>query len=180
MPLFRRKGSRRADRQAGRYEVADIFWTMRNHVLEAERRPEDWASCAADGLWAALFEMGEDNGVATVVMISDGAVSLYTTAGGGFIGMGGHEGPRREAHEFLALATGFLGYAVPAQELPLPQPKHIRFHFVTVDGVLTAEAAQDELAAKDHPLFPLFFKAHRVITEMRLVDEAKRGAGAGT
>jgi hypothetical protein len=45
------------------------------------------------------------------------------------------------------------------------------------DGHRAAEAAEADLRPGRHPLAPLFRAAHDVITEMRLVEEAREGGG---
>lgn len=178
MGLFRRKRQQTAK---AHYEVADVYAGLRAMLFDPSRRPDDWAADAVDNLWAGVMEMGYDEAVGTLVMTADGAVSLYFSNGGGFIGMGEHEGPREKAREFLTFAHGFLDRARPNVEYPLPQLGQTRFYFLTVDGPLaTDEVREDELAAGGHSLSPLFYKAHEVITEMRLVEEATRAAGAGT
>jgi hypothetical protein len=115
-------------------------------------------------IWGLLVEIGYPGAVATLVTIADGAVSLYFSNGGGVIGIGQHEGPRKAA---------FLGSATPASSFPLPAQGHVTFYFLTFDGILTSDAGEDDLKSNRHPLSPLFHGAHDVITQARLVDEGR-------
>jgi hypothetical protein len=124
-------------------------------------------------IWGLLVEIGYPGAVATLVTIADGAVSLYFSNGGGVIGIGQHEGPRKAAGALLAAAPAFLGSATPASSFPLPAQGHVTFYFLTFDGILTSDAGEDDLKSNRHPLSPLFHGAHDVITQARLVDEGR-------
>jgi hypothetical protein len=174
MPLFKRKRKDAVSVRAGSYDVTDVYVELRGRVLGMDPVAEGLDPSADGGLCAALMETGYDEAVATLVTVADGAVSLYTSLGGGVIGMGEHEGPRRAALAFLAFAAGWLDRAEPTSEFPLPAPGRTRFYFVTARGVLTVEGSEHDLGEGGHVLSPLFYKAQDVITEMRLVEEAQR------
>jgi hypothetical protein len=108
-----------------------------------------------------------------VAGLGDGTVSLYFSNGGGIIGAGQHEGPRKACEALLAFAPEFIFSAKPTRAFPLPG--HTRFYFVSFDGVLTVEAKEEDLGNNRLPLSPLFHKAHEVITAARLADESQRG-----
>ena len=45
---------------------------------------------------------------------------------------------------------------------------------LTYTGQTAGEATEDDLGQGRHPLSPVFHAGHRVITELRLIDEARQ------
>ena len=148
-------------------DPAAIFTDLRDMVLlEALPDPEGWA---------ALMEMGTEGGVASVVAVSDGTTSLYTSTGGGLIGAGEHASVAAANQAFLA-AIEEARAAIPVTDTyPLPGDGEIRFSVRWPDGTRGSAGAEDEaLAAGDHPLSAAFAAGHDVISAMREVDERAR------
>ncbi|HEY3380059.1 MAG TPA: hypothetical protein VGL77_21500 [Armatimonadota bacterium] len=119
------------------------------------------------------METGYQNAVVTLVTIADGTVSLYFSNGGGIIGIGQHEGPRKACAELLEFAPQFMDQAKPTTSFPLPPVGYTQFFFLTFDGSLTAESREDDLGNHRSPLSPLFYKAHEVIALARLASEKR-------
>ncbi len=65
-------------------------------------------SAARPHVFCAVMETGYEEGVATLVAVADGSVSLYFSKGGGVIGGGSHESVRGAAAAFLDAAEAFL------------------------------------------------------------------------
>ncbi|HUJ24723.1 MAG TPA: hypothetical protein VLW85_01810 [Myxococcales bacterium] len=126
------------------------------------------------GLFGLVTEMGFDEGVATLVAIADGTVSVYFSNGGGVIGVGSQLGPRRAAEALLDEAPRFMSRAAPAKEFPLPESERVRFWFLTFDGVLGAEAETAALEENRSGLSRLYSLAQELLTEVRVVSEAGR------
>lgn len=120
------------------------------------------------------METGYKDAVVTLAAITDGAVSLYFSNGGGIIGLGEHEGPQKACLSFLAIAKQFTSHLRPAKEFPLPQNGYVTFYFLTINGVLTYSAKEAELGNNRLALSPLFHEAQLVITQARLVDEKRQ------
>jgi hypothetical protein len=121
-------------------------------------------------VWGAIMELGSPNGsVATLVVYADGTTSLYSSAGGGILGVGQQRGVRTTSDAFLRLAQPLHAAldAAPEGELPVPAAGRVRFYLRTNAGVRTAEAGQDELAAGTHRLSPLFTAGQAVLDEVR-------------
>jgi hypothetical protein len=91
--------------------------------------------------------------------------------GGGIIGVGQHDGPRKALDNLLSAAPQFLNQAQPTKEFPLPTMGHTRFYFMTFDGIFTTEAIEEDFGEHRVPLSPVFYKAQEVITQARLADE---------
>ncbi|MBI4541207.1 MAG: hypothetical protein HY704_17030 [Gemmatimonadetes bacterium] len=136
--------------------------------------PEDigvGSSAEHGDVWGILMEMGYREGLATLLVLADGTTSLYWAHGRGVIGAGGQEGVRRAALAFLAASERHRASLQPVEECPLPKVGRVRFYCRILAGTLSADAAEEDLAAGAHPLSELFYAAHAVITEIRLVAE---------
>ena len=163
-------------RNAGEYKTAEIYRDLRQRVLTFDPAAIGFKPTETGRIWGFLMEIGLPKAVATLVVLADGTVSLYFSNGGGLIGLGQHEVVRKAGLALLAEAPGFLAYTRSTKEFPLPQKGYTRFYFLTLDGAFTAEAPEEELGNGRVPLSPLFFKAHEVITQARLVHEKLHGA----
>jgi hypothetical protein len=154
---------RRRDR--GRDDPAAIFEELRDQVL--------LAPLPVPGSWAALMEIGTGGGVATVVVVSDGTTSLYTSSGGGVIGAGDHASVADANQAFLATIDRYRAAIPPTESFPLPLDGEIRFSVRWRDGTRgSAAAANDELASGMHALSEAFAAGHDVISAIREIDEA--------
>jgi hypothetical protein len=154
--------------------VDDVYPHLRQQVFSI--KPADIGVSAQPGnrVWGIVMETGYPDGVATVVALSDGTVSLYFSGGGGMIGLGEHDGPRRAAKELISSSPRYLDQAARTTTFPLPKVGQTRFFFLTFDGVFTVEAKEEDLGRGRLSLSPLFYEAQDVITEARLVDEQRR------
>jgi hypothetical protein len=159
------------------YKPTGAYLDLRQQVLSFDPVKIGLASSSSNPMRGVLMETGYPEAVATLVTLGDGTVSLYFSSGGGIIGVGQHEGPRKAGEAFIAFAPRFISYAKPTRVFPLPTEGHTRFYFLCFDGVLTVEAKEDDLGNNRLPLSPLFHKAHEVITAARLVNEGLRGRG---
>jgi hypothetical protein len=163
--------------RAKEYKTADVYRDLRQKVLTLDPSQIGVKPSPSSRIWGLLMETGYSDAVATLVMLADGTVSLYLSNGGGIIGAGQHEGPRKACESLLAAAPQFFGYARQSTDFPLPQEGRVRFHFLTFDGVFASEASEQDLGNNRHPLSALFYKAHDVITQLRRVDEKIKNAG---
>lgn len=161
-----------ATRQGPHVNLDKAYLALRDQVLKLDPASIGVARASLPGgVFGVVTEMGLGVGVATVVAIADGTVSLYFSGGGGTIGLGPHEGPRRASAALLKEAPRFIPNAVRTSEFPLPAPNRVRFYFLTFAGVLTAEAADDDLQAGKNPLSPLYQLHQTLLTEIRLVSQ---------
>jgi hypothetical protein len=147
----------------GRDDPAAIFTELRDQVLLGPLPEPD--------SWVALMELGTGGGVASVVVVSDGTTSLYTSSGGGLIGAGDHESVAKVNRAFLGTIQR-LRAAIPASEtFPLPLDDEIRFSVRWPDGSRgSAVASDDELASGQHALSAAFAAGHDVISAMREIE----------
>ncbi len=156
-------------------KTANTYQDLREQVLTLDPAKIGFKPSGSNRIWGILMETGYPDAVATLVTVADGSVSLYFSNGGGIIGAGQHDGPRKACESFLGVAPKFLSYAHLTTDYPLPKNGQTKFYFLTLDGDYTAEAKEEDLGNERHPLSPLFYEAQKVITQARLVDEKVRG-----
>jgi hypothetical protein len=118
-------------------------------------------------VWSVLMEIGYPKAVASLVTIADGTTSLYFSNGGGIIGAGQHEAVSKAASTFIAVADGNVNAFAPTTDHPLPELGRVRFYLRTFDGLLSAEAGEEDLAKHRHRIWPLFVLGHAVISALR-------------
>jgi hypothetical protein len=153
------------------YEPAEIYLDLRKQALSLT---EDQIPSLLDPsipIICVLMESGHDDVVVTLVTVADGSVSLYFSNGGGMIGMGEHEEPRKACLDFLSFANQFVPEATLTSKFPLPAKGYTTFYFVTKSGIRSLTAKENDLEKKRLPFFPLLYKAHEVITQARLMHE---------
>ena len=147
----------------------EVFHELRNMILSTD--PNELGASATDGpVWGLLMETGYSEGSFTLVALRDGSVSLYFANGGGMIGIGQHETPRKIAGELLALAPEYLSETTLTTTYPVPSAGLTKFYFLTFDGIRTVEGKEEDMGYNRHPLSPLFHKAHDVIGAARELD----------
>jgi hypothetical protein len=121
---------------------------------------------------ALLMESRYDRAVATLVGIADGTTSLYFSNGGGVIGAGSRRDVAEATHRWLELCGGLLEHFWAVDDPPLPPEDVTQFVAVTSGGRLSALASKDDLGQRRHPLAPLYYAGHQVITQIRLTEAA--------
>ncbi len=165
------KFAKRSKTDAGEYKPSESDQSLRSRVLTLNPAELELTRDDRGPVWGMLMETGYPTGVATLVAIGDGTVSLCFSSGGGVIGAGEHPAVRNAAESFLHLGPEFLPHSSVTKEFPLPAMGHTRFYFLTFDGVLTAEAKEEELGNNRHPLSPLFHISHVVISRVMEVGK---------
>ena len=146
--------------------VDEIYNIRRNRILVA--KPADIGlEPTPNEIWGVLTEMHMLKGVATLVVVADGSVSLYFSDGRCIAGLGPYSGPRRVGQELIAFAQSFVDAFSPTKHFPLPELGFIRFYRLSDGGVLESEVREDDLGG--NPLWPLLQKANELIAEIRAV-----------
>ena len=149
-------------------DPAKVSREMRDRALSMT--PADLGlapSSARPHVFSAVMETGYEEGVATLVAVADGSVSLYFSKGGGVIGGGAHESVRGAAAAFLDAAEAFLPRFQGANGTPMPSVGQVIFYLRTFEGTLSVESPEEALGEGRHELSPLFYAAHDVITRLR-------------
>lgn len=155
-------------------EVAEVYMGLRNQILTLEPTQVDITVNEVNLVFAILMETGYEQAVVTLSVVADGTVSLYFSHGGGILGLGGHEGPKKVGLGFIAFAKDYLPYVQPTKQYPLPDNGETIFYFITTNGILTSKAKEKDFGNNKNKLSPLFHKGHEVISEARLVEEKRK------
>ncbi|MBN8740945.1 MAG: hypothetical protein J0H86_15690 [Xanthomonadaceae bacterium] len=108
-----------------------------------------------------------DENVATVIALSDGSASVYTTSSFGIIGGIGHAAVRKAARRFVTVAARYADAAVPISTHPYPAAGKVRFYFLTYDGLRSVETDAEPIVEGDSsPFIPLYGAGQDVLTEL--------------
>ena len=159
------------------YDQADIYADLRNQVLSLTAEQLD----AESPVLAVLMETGYPEAVATLVSVADGSSSLYFSNGGGIIGAGEYKQVHDSSIALVAMAGRNLSLLGITESNPLPKKGYTRFYVVTKSGIYSEEVLEDDLGNERHPLSPLFFQGHELISYIRAAEEhrsAEQGAPA--
>jgi hypothetical protein len=122
-------------------------------------------------VWAALLDIGMANGSATVAVVADGTVSMYTSTGGGMIGAGQHKVIHMPAARFLKTVEAIHQSLEPATEAPLPRAGEAAVVALTYEGMRRALVELRLLNAKD-PLARAWVAGQDLITALRELQES--------
>jgi len=139
-----------------------------------ETRPEDVKLQPTEHLphvWAALLDIGMGNGTATVAVVADGTVSMYTSTGGGMIGAGQHQSVHMPAARFLRTVEAIHDSLQPATEAPLPRANEAAVVALTYEGMRRALVELRLLSPKD-PFARAWVAGQDVITALRELQES--------
>jgi hypothetical protein len=168
---------RRRDKDGPSNDVpapADVYLGLRNQILNVDPATIGLAVVPSSAPWGCVMETGYPNGTATLVCLADGTTSLYTSSGFGIIGGGAHQGVVRANANLLAVLAEHEAEMSPSTDRSLPGVGRTIIRALTADGQRVFECAEDELGEGRSPLSPVFHAAHGVITQLRLIDEARR------
>jgi hypothetical protein len=124
-------------------------------------------------LRAALLEIGMAGGAATIVCVADGSTSMYTSTGGGYLGMGRHEPVRQANAAFRATVAEHLARLMVVPDVSPPVQGDVNVVAVTADGLRLLHCPESEARQPAAAAYPMYVAAQVVVTQMRLVAEAQ-------
>jgi hypothetical protein len=87
-----------------------------------------------------LMDWPIEMGTVTVVSLSTGDASIYSTGTFGILGGIGHEAVRSAAQNFVRVAEKHYDESTPTKDYPYPKAGRLRFYLVCYDGVRTIDA----------------------------------------
>ncbi len=122
-------------------------------------------------VWAALLDWGLRGASATIAVVADGTVSMYTSAGGGMIGAGQHQQIHMPAARFLKTVEAIVDSLPPATEAPLPREGEAAIVALTYDGMRRVLVELKLLSAKD-PFARGWVAGQDLITALRELQDA--------
>ena len=154
-------------------EIADVYTGLRDQALgfgsvEIKAPPVVVGGRAL----GVIMDMGHDTAVVSIVGLADGTASMYISNGGGMIGLGENPAVAEAAKRWVAAAETAPGLLERNADA-LPPDGMVRFNVLTTGPVLVGEATERKLQAGGDPLSPLYRAGQDLITEIRLVDEAR-------
>jgi ankyrin repeat protein len=119
-------------------------------------------------VFGVVMDMPVKGSWASVVVIADVTTSMYFGTGVGFVRMEAWQSVADTSRELLLVAERHLDAFEPSTSLDLPADGHRRISILTHGGRLVADALETELRDWNHPVAPVHWAVHRVITTIRL------------
>ena len=124
----------------------------------------------AGRVWGVVMDTAmADGGWYALVVLADGTTSLYTSAAFGIIGAGTHEAVRSASGALLAAASQQLDSFTADIEDAVPPPGMVAIRALTFERRRAVVAPENDLGNGRHAASPVFYAAHEVITQTRLV-----------
>lgn len=151
-----------------------LYDELRGQILDLDPASADLQPTAElPRVWGALLETGYGSEIATVVSLSDGTTSLYTTTGFVIIGGGGHQQVVQATQHFLTVAEAALDGFEPDPDDDLPSDAETVIRVLTFDGRRSVRAPEEEFGYGRHALSAVFHAGEAVITELRKIEESR-------
>ncbi len=124
-------------------------------------------------VYGVIMDFPVDHDTATIVSLSDGNASLYTTSTFGIIGGFAHENVRHAACSFVKAANNHHDKGAPTTDFAYPLSGRIRFYLLAYDGVRVIEDDMEKVGTSGHVYHDLFMHGQAVLTELRLTTEGE-------
>ncbi len=123
--------------------------------------------------YAVLIDFPIGQETATLVSISDGSTSLYTTSTFGIIGGGAHESVKSASARLISSSDKFYDEAKPTKTYPYPANGKVRFYFVSFRDVRVIEADLSLIESNKSKYASLFWLGQEVFTHLRIATGIK-------
>ena len=153
---------------------ADIYLDLRSRALRLH--PADVGiepSHDQPRVFGLVMDTGYPEGSSTLVALADGTTSLYLSSGGGVIGGGEHARVADAAVRLIGTAESAFDQMTVSEDEDLPRPGEVIIRALGFGESRAVRAPEDDLGHGRHEIAPVFHAAHDVITELRLIDEAR-------
>jgi hypothetical protein len=111
--------------------------------------------------------------IATLVSLSDGTASLYTTSTFGIIGGAGHASVKSAAQRFVKASDHYFSDTAVTTAHPYPGKERVRFFLLAFDGLRTVETEAAPIYSGSGKYSSLFGDGQAVLTELRKVTERR-------
>jgi hypothetical protein len=122
-----------------------------------------------------LMDWPIEKGTITVVSLSTGDASIYTTGTFGVIGGIAHENVRAAAQNFVKAAGRHYNDGELTKDFPYPKAGRIRFYLICYDGVRMIDANLESVRNGDDKCADLYAEGQNVISQLRVVSEKADG-----
>lgn len=151
-----------------------VYAGLRRTILDMQAYELGLDPSRRGPVWGVMVELGAANGTATLVALADDTTSLYTSNGGGIIGAGFHENVAIATRNLLSTVTACLHDIPRSDDDSLPADGRWVIRALTDTGRHAANVAEPILHDGRHPLSAVYHAAHGVLTQLRLLDEARQ------
>lgn len=163
--LVRSRGPVRIDRDPG----ASAVEALRAGVLSRSSL-SGLAPAAPGSIRGTVMDWNLGDGLATLVAIDDGSVSLYLKPGGGVIGAGSHAEVAHAAEAFRQAAISQRTAFHESTTFPAPGRDSVVFYLLTDSATLSSGSiAANDLQQSSHPFAALGNAAQLLLTQVRQV-----------
>jgi hypothetical protein len=122
-------------------------------------------------VYGVLIDWPLGEHTATIVAMSDGNASLYTTSTFGILGGIAHESVRNAASALVRAAQTYYEQATPTDEFPYPPSDRIRFYLLGFEGVRVIDTDAAALESGNDKHSDLWAAGQNVVTELRQISE---------
>lgn len=154
--------------------MAAMYSDLREMILNIDPGEYDLPPLGDSRLFGAVMELGYEAATATVVGLTDGTTSLYTTSGFGVIGGGAHDAVRQATSEWLLEMSELVPELALASAVDPPATTDVQFIALTYDGHRVGQAGEVSLQRGNSPLASLYRSGQRVLTQLHEVEERHR------
>jgi len=147
-------------RWAGKPAAVSVDRTTLSAALRAQvfsiKPTELEVAASSSGLYGVVLDTALSDEVVTLVVLTDGSVSLYVTDGSGCIGCGAHPEVSTSAATLLRVAESVLPESQATANKSLPPPNSVRCFFLTREGLRTSQATLQSAHRNDSALGALY------------------------
>lgn len=155
--------------------AADVFNDLRVRALRLDPAEAGFKrSERLPRVFGVVMETGYPEGASTLLALADGTTSLYLSSGGGIIGGGDHAQVAAASLELVGAVEAVFDTLGTAWNEDLPAAGEVALRALAFEGPRVTLADEDDLGYERHELSPIFFLAHDVITQLRVIDEGGR------
>lgn len=165
-----------ADDKPNQKDPSDAMRAMRSKLLTGS--PSEFGvdpSKEHPNVYGVIMEFPIDDITASVVALSDGTASLYTTSTFGIIGGSGHASVRRAAESLVTQGEKFISKGVAVKAFPYPSQTEVYFYLLTFNGVKLLKTSLSAIESGQDMLSKFFEDGQAVLTELRTVTEVADG-----
>lgn len=143
---------------------------LRNQVLSL--KPEDLGihiPADKEEAFGVVLEIETGGGVATIVSLSSGDASMYTSTGGGIIGGMTHTNVKDAALAFVKTSQSYFHKMHIAKNSDTPKTGDIKIFILTNKHKYSYEAPEKDITNEKSYWAVLFYKGNDVITQLRSI-----------
>jgi hypothetical protein len=150
---------------------ADIGRELRSMIFQSATRDRFQPTAEFPRVYGVVLDYPLDENFVTIVALSSGEASLYTTSTFGIIGGGHHESVRAAAKQWVHAADYYASVARPVADHPYPPLNKVFYYFLTYGGVRLIEDDYASLEQWKGDMIDFFALAQEVVTELRNASE---------